>query len=379
MKNKLRLLTPGPTPLPEQVRLALAEDMIHHRKSNFESIMHEVQTHLGKLFGTEQPVLPLSCSGTGAMTAAVYSLFRPGEKVLAVETGKFGQRWAEIATCRGLDVIHLEIPWGSAVKPDEIEDILRQLPDIRGILVQLCETSTGIINPVKEIGAITRDALLVVDGISGVGICPCPMDEWGIDCLLTGSQKGLMLPPGLALLALSPRAWQKVADTPPGCYYFNLKKEKEKLKQGQTNFTSPINLVIGLKASLEIVFDFGLHALYKKQWALTQLVRTGLSSLGLRLLAQHDYAWGLTASWLPDNADAGKILKQLEKDYGIVMAGGQDALKGKIIRFGHMGWVDWGDCVAGLTALRTVLDMAPVEPDFIGRAMQAYSTCELKS
>ena len=203
MLNKKRLLTPGPTPLPEEVRLALAQDMIHHRKGQFKEIMQRVQSHLRELFGTTQPVLPLSCSGSGAMTAAVYNLFAPGEKVLVAEAGKFGERWVEIARSRGLECTVLSAPWGQAVKAGDVAAALDADPDIRGVLIQMSETSTGVLHPVREVAAITRtrNVLCVVDGISGVSLSPCPMDQWGVDCLVTGSQKGLMLPPGLALLA----------------------------------------------------------------------------------------------------------------------------------------------------------------------------------
>lgn len=373
MNNKLRLLTPGPTPLPENVRLALARDMIHHRKQDFEAIMQRTQEKCRLLFGTTEPVLPLACSGTGAMTAAVLSLFNPGEKVLIVEGGKFGERWTEIAQTRNLETIRLEIPWGNAVHPADIEAILRGDPQIRGILVQLCETSTGVMNPIAEIGKIAKDALLIVDGISGVGISPCPMDAWKIDCLLTGSQKGLMVPPGLALIALSKRAWAKAETIRSGCFYFNLPAERKKLAKNQTNFTTPVNLVAGLDASLAMIFANGLDAIYKKQWALTQMVHAGLEALGLPLLAPQNYAWGLTAFRTPPDVDSGKILKILEKDFGIVMAGGQDRLKGKIIRFGHMGWVDWGDCLAGLAALAIALAPYGIDAgDYAGAAMHSY-------
>ena len=220
MLNKKRLLTPGPTPLPEEVRLALAQDMIHHRKSRFKEIMQRVQGHLRELFGTTQPVLPLSCSGSGAMTAAVYNLFAPGEKVLVAEAGKFGERWVEIARSRGLECTVLSAPWGRAVKAGDVAAALDADPDIRGVLIQMSETSTGVLHPVREVAAVTRtrNVLCVVDGISGVSLSPCPMDQWGVDCLVTGSQKGLMLPPGLALLALSARAWDKAEKTGTGCF-----------------------------------------------------------------------------------------------------------------------------------------------------------------
>lgn len=377
MLNKSRLLTPGPTPLPEEVRLALARDMIHHRKPVFGRIMRSAQKKLQLLFGTDTPVLPLACSGTGAMTAAVYSLFEPGQKVLVVETGKFGERWSEIAAMRGLDVIRLKVEWGIAAQPGEVASQLDRHPDLAGVLAQLSETSTGVLNPVREIAALVRQtpALFVVDGISAVGISPCPMAEWGLDCLLTGSQKGLMLPPGLALLALSPRAWEIAASLPPGCFYFNLVEERASLEKGQTAFTSPVNLIVGLDAALDLLLANGLSAIYARQWALTMLVRAGLSAMGLELFAKNDFAWGITAAQAPEGIDAQKLIGFCQEKFGITLAGGQDRLKGRIIRVGHMGWVDWGDCVAALCALASALEYFGHQPEkgFAEAAMNAYT------
>lgn len=374
MLNKPRLLTPGPTPLPEEVRLALSRDMCHHRKTDFQKIMRRVQEKCQRLFGTSQPVLPLACSGTGAMTAAVFSLLDPGDHALVINAGKFGERWQEIANNRGVKIITLDVEWGYAVNPEDVKDILGKHPEIKAILMQLCETSTGVLQPVREIGAIKGEKLLIVDGISAVGISPCPMDEWRIDCLLTGSQKGLMLPPGLALLALSENAWQTARQIQPGCYYFNLPKERSMLEKGQTAFTTPINLIIGLDAALDMLFTYGLPALYKKQFALSMLVRQATLAMGLSLLAQNNWAWGVTAIVLPDGIDGGEILKRLEKDYGIIMAGGQDRLKGRIVRFGHMGWIDWGDCVAGLSALAETLSAVgyAIQDGFLVKGLEAY-------
>ena len=377
MFNKVRLLTPGPTPLPERVRLALAQDMIHHRKRQFAEIMHRVQEKLRVLFGTEGPVLPLSCSGTGAMTAAVYSLFEPGDKVLVVEGGKFGERWRNIAAARGLAVASLRVPWGEAVRPEDVAAALDADPSIKGVLIQVCETSTGVLHPVRQVAdlMVGREALLVADGISAVGISPCPMDDWKLDCLLTGSQKGLMLPPGLALLALSPRAWKKAEATRPGCFYFDLPRERDNVLKGQTLFTTPVNLIMGLDASLGVLLENGLELVYAKQWALTMLVRAGTKALGLPPLAREHYAWGLTSVWLPEGVNGSDVLRLAMENYGVCMAGGQDQLKGRIVRIGHMGWVDWGDALAGLYALdRGLIGMGGYSGarDYLETAMSAY-------
>lgn len=377
MLNKFRLLTPGPTPLPERVRLALARDMVHHRKKEFAVVMERVQERLRTLFGTQDTVLPLSCSGTGAMTAAVYSLFAPGQKVLVVEGGKFGQRWREIAASRGLDVSSIEVPWGQAVRPQAVADALQSDPSLAGVLLQHSETSTGVLHPVREVAAVTRKsaALLLVDGISAVGLTPCPMDQWGIDCLLTGSQKGLMLPPGLALLALSPRAWERAEKQAPGCFYFNLPGEKAKLAQKQTLFTSPVNLIAGLDESLAVLLENGLDALYAKQWALTMLARTSLAAMGLELFAQTDFAWGITSVLLPDGIDGREVLRLAAERHGVCLAGGQDHLKGRMVRVGHMGWVDWSDLLGGLYALNQSLkDVGGycASRDYLEQGMAAY-------
>ncbi|NJB68250.1 aspartate aminotransferase-like enzyme [Desulfobaculum xiamenense] len=351
----MRLLTPGPTPLPEAVRLTLAMDMVHHRKPGFTALLGEIQKDLRWLFGTEQPVISMACSGTGAMTAAVNNLFRKGEKVIIVDGGKFGERWGEIASTHAVDAIIISVPWGKAITVDHVRSALAQYPDVKGVLVQASETSTGAMHPVRELAALTRerDVMLVVDGISAVGISPCPMDEWGVDCLLTGSQKGLMLPPGLAFLALSERAWKRVEENKPREFYFNLLGEREKIvKNSQTLFTPPINLLMGLHTCLAMFREKGLDAVFRRQWALTQMVRAAARSMGLSLLAEDDHCtWGLTSIVLPAGVDGSAVLACCAERYGVIMAGGQDRLKGRIVRFGHMGHVDFGDVLAGLYAL----------------------------
>lgn len=376
--NKRRLLTPGPTPLPETVRLALAQDMLHHRKPQFRQIMASAQEKLRILFGADSPVLPLSCSGTGAMTAAVYSLFKPGEKALVIEAGKFGERWVEIARARGLETIVLKVEWGKAASPEAVEKALAENAGVAGVLAQMCETSTGVMMPIQDIAKVAQkhNALLIVDGISGVGISPCPMDAWGLDCLLTGSQKGLMLPPGLAFLALSQKAWKRAENIAPGCYYFNLPAERKNLLKNETHFTPPVNLLVGLNASLDFILQDGIDAIYKKQWALAMLVRSGAKALNLELLAKDNFSWGVTAIKMPQGVNAGDILAIAQKDFGVIMAGGQDALKGKIIRIGHMGWVDWSDCLAGLQAMAFALKKnshIQINAGYVDAAMEAYA------
>ena len=243
-----RMLTPGPTPIPDRVRLAMAAPLIHHRKDAFKTILAENQIMLKELFCTTSPVIPLASSGTGGMNAAAFNLFQPGERVLVATAGYFGNRWVDIVKTRGLDPVVLSRPAGESFDPEEIRAMLDADPSIRGVFMQISETSTGVLHPVQEIAAVTRerDVLLVADGISAVSISPVRMDDWGIDCLITGSQKGLMLPPGLAFVALSPRAWKKAESVRPQCYYFDLIQERACCEKNQTHYTSPISLLVGL-------------------------------------------------------------------------------------------------------------------------------------
>lgn len=377
MLNKPRLLAPGPTALPENVRLAMTADIIHHRKPVFKKVMAEAQKKLQALFGTKEVVIPLTSSGTGAMVAALGGLFTPGDKILVIDGGKFAERWAEIARQHNIEAVVHHVPYGEAVKPADVADLLQKYADLKGVCVQLCETSTGAQHPVKELAAITRKskALLVVDGISGVGICPCPMDEWGIDCLLTGSQKGLMLPPGLSFIALSARAWEKAASVSTGCFYFNLPKEKANILKDQTQFTPAISLLIGLNTSLEMFFETGLETVYKKQWALSCMARAGIKAMGLELFAPTAPAWGVTSVRMPAGIDSSVLLADALKRCNVTMTAGQGELKERIIRIGHMGWVDWADLLAGLHALCLAYVNAGGHVgarDYLEQALKAY-------
>ncbi len=378
MYNKTRLLTPGPTPIPSRTRLAMAREMMHHRKPVFKDIMHALQPKLKTLFGTVGTVLPLSCSGTGAMTAAVHTLFNANEKLLIVSAGKFGERFEEIAIMHGCKVQTLKFEWGTAIDAEAIKQALDADKNISGVLMQLCETSTGVLHPVADVAAITkqRNVLLVVDGISAVGISPCPMDELGIDCLLTGSQKGLMVPPGLSLIALSERAWEKAKNVKQTCYYFNLLQEKKKIEDGQTLFTSPVSLIIGLNESLDIIYEIGLNNLYAKQFALSNMARCGVKALGLELFVPKHFAWGLTSILLPQGIDGTRIVQNAAKNYNVIMAGGQDHLKGRIVRIGHMGFVDSADLSMGLYALAmSIKEVGGYigARDYLERAFDAYN------
>ena len=380
MRNKIRLLTPGPTMLPDRIRLAMAADMVHHRKAAFKAILAEIQPQLQTVFGTVQPVLLLSSSGTGAMTAAVHNLFAPGETVLVVEAGKFAQRWTNIAAERGLKVVGIKVAWGAAVTVAQVEEALRAHPEARGLLVQISETSTGVQHPIDLLGRLTRaqGIFLVADGVSAVGVSPVRMDDWDIDCLVCGSQKGLMVPPGLAMIALSERAWAQAAVSGAGCLYFDLHAELAVLRdKGETHFTPAIALIYGLRESLRMIEEGGGFAeIFRKQWALTMMARTGVRAMGLSLFAAAQFAWGVTSVVLPAGVNGVELLRLMQEEWGVIMEGGQDHLRGRIVRIGHMGWTDWSDLAAGLHALAQALPAAGgfvASRDYLETALAAYS------
>jgi aspartate aminotransferase-like enzyme len=322
-------------------------------------------------------VLALTASGTGAMVAALQGLFAPGETVLVIQGGKFGERWTEIARAHGLEARVLAVPEGRAVNPAEVAAALAADPKIAGVFVQLSETSTGVQHPVRELAEIIRKtpALFVVDGISGLGITPCPMDEWGLDCLLTGSQKGLMLPPGLAFLALSERAWAKAGSVESGNFYFNLTAERDNTRKGQTCFTPAIGLLVALNESLSIFMEEGLENIFRKQWALTCMARAGVRALGLELFAPDHPAWGLTSLRLPAGVKSSAVLGIAARKFNVIMAAGQGDAKDLIIRIGHMGWVDWADLAAGLHALAEACresGIAVNTDNYLEQALSAY-------
>lgn len=384
MLTKKRLFTPGPTMVPDRVRLAMAQEILHHRKPECKTLMATIQKGLGELFGTSSPVLSLTASGTGAMVAAVNSLFSSKDTVIVIDGGKFAARWADICEQNGVKVIRHVIPWGQVVQAEDVEMLLDRHPEATGLLGHLCDTSSTVLFPVKDIAAITRkrDILYVVDGVSGVSISPCPMDEWGIDCLITGSQKGVMLPPGLSFIALSERAWKKTEELGGGSnYYFNLLKERDNYSKLQTNFTPAVSLLMGLGESLAMFAETGLENMFRKQWGLTCLVRKSLAALGFEFLAREYYAWGVTGVMLPEGVKPSALLGHAASEYGVVMAAGQDATKDYVIRIGHMGWVDYADmlgCIHAFAASFTACGGYLGCRNYLEVGMQAYETALLE-
>jgi len=353
---KQYLLAPGPTPVPDEVVRAMAQTMIHHRTPQFSEVFAEAREGLKALFETKNDVLVLASSGTGAMEAAVSNLFSPGEKVLVINGGKFGERWQQIGQAFGLQVTQLKVEWGKAVKPEVVEKHLKVYPDIQGVLIQASETSTTTLHPVREIAELTRGGpLLVVDGVTAVGVLPVPMDEWGIDVLVTGSQKALMLPPGLGFIALNERAWARTEKAKLPRFYFDLRLERKNQLKKTTAFTPAVSLVFGLHASLEMMQKEGLERVYARHERLARATRAAAAALGLKLLAPENPSPAATGIVLPEGMDGEKLLDYLRERMGITFAEGQDQLKGKIIRIAHVGYIGAFDVLVAIGALEMAL------------------------
>jgi len=350
----------------------MALPVIHHRTPQFGAVLAEVQEGLRELFGTKEDVLILAASGTGAMESAVTNLLAAGDEAIVVNAGKFGERWTKICQAYGVRVHEIKVPWGQAVSVEAVRAALDAHPGARALYLQASETSTCVQHPVPAIAAITRErvTLLVVDGITAVGVVDLPMDRLGIDVLITGSQKALMLPPGLALLALSPRAWQATERPTLPHFYFDLRKERKGVAERSTAWTPAISLVQGLRVALGLMRQEGWANVYARQERLARATRAGAVALGLGLLAPDAPSTAATAVCLPASVDGAAFVRYLRDKMHVTFAGGQDQLKGKIVRVAHLGYVGAFDVVTGLAALELALRHfgAPVE---LGRGVGA--------
>jgi aspartate aminotransferase-like enzyme len=363
---KRYLLTPGPTPVPPEVALRMAEPIIHHRTPEFSAVFSEVRTGLRKLFQTREDVLVLASSGTGAMEATVVNLLSAGDRVIVVNGGKFGERWTKICQSYGVAVEEIKVEWGEAVAVDAVRAALERVPDAKAVLVQASETSTTAVHPVEEIANLTRarETLLIVDGITAVGVYDLPMDRFGIDALVTGSQKALMLPPGLAFLALSDRAWKR-ADRPHlPSFYFDLKRERKNQAENTTAYTPAVSLVFGLHAVLGMLEAEGYEAVFRRHARLAAATRAAGAALGLKALAPRAPSPAATGLYMPVGIDSGKLTKYLRDKVGVSFAGGQDHLKGKIVRIAHIGYFDDFDIVTAVAALEMALSKFGARVDF---------------
>ncbi len=359
----MNLRIPGPTPCPEDVLDAVGGEMINHRGPEFGAILERVTEGLDWVFGTSTEVLVLSASGTAGLEAAVVNVLSPGDRVLAVSVGVFGNRFASIAEAYGADVVRYEIEWGGAADPAEIARRLDEDPSFKAVLVTHNETSTGVTNPLEAIAAVVRDRepLLIVDGISSVSSIPCPAERWGLDVLVSGSQKGWMVPPGLTFLWLSERAWEANAMAAMPRFYLDAARARDSLANKQTPWTPALSIFYGLDKAFEALRAEGLEGIYGRHQAIAGYTRERVQAMGLELFASDERFASdtVTAVRWPAGLDGTAIGKRAREEFGIVLGGGQQSLSGKIFRVGHMGFCSQDDVGGALDVVERLLDDSP--------------------
>ncbi len=370
---KRRLYTPGPTEVPERVLKALSMQTIYHRSEEFKATLTYLRQALSRLFKTDGEVIILTSSGTGAMEAAVAGLFDEGDTAVVVEGGKFGQRWGQICQAFKVKSATLKIKWGSSPDVEQLEELVKKTPEAKGILVQICETSTGTYYDIKKIGEIAKkyDKLLIADGITAFGVYDIPVDEWGIDVAITGSQKALMTPPGLSVLSLSERALRSLVSRG---YYFNLQRELKAQKKGQTAYTPAVNLFMALSEALKMMEEEGFENVFKRHERLASAMRAGVKAMGLSLFSENP-ANSVTAVKAPEGINGQDVVKTAKELFGVTIAGGQEHLKGKIFRLSHMGYVDILDVISQLVVVGQSLAKLGFEADVsaaVDAAFKAY-------
>ena len=369
--KKIRLMTPGPTPVPERLLLRMARPIVHHRSPEFEAVFARVREGLQWLFQTRHDVIQYAASGTGAMEAALVNFLRKGDEAIVIDAGKFGERWTKLAKSYGVTAVVVNCEWGDAVEVSAVEKALKDHPSAKAVFVQANESSTGVYHPIKELAAATAktQALLVVDAISALGAMPLPMDEWGIDILVSACHKALGLPPGIAFLAANEKAWRlnETADLPR--FYFDVKRERDNQRKNQSAWTPAISITEGLDESLAMFREEGLEECFARHARLARAARAGMEALGLKLFAKSP-STAMTTVLSPDGVDSEKLCKHLFNQYGIKLVGGQDAVKGKIFRIAHLGYFDDFDMLIVIGAIeRGLKDLgATVE---LGRGLAA--------
>ncbi len=361
MKDKQFLMIPGPTPVPETALQAMAKHPMGHRSSEFSAVLAEVMEDLKWLFQTREDVFIFTSSGTGAMEAAIYNLVNQGDKVLSLVIGNFGERWAKISKMRGADVEIINADWGKAIDPAILKARLDQdvNKEIKFVTLTHNETSTGVTNDVKTLNDIIQahGAISIVDGVTSVGAIQLKMDEWGIDVIVSGSQKGFMIPPGLAFLACSKKAWKAYENCKNPSFYFNFGAYKKSAAESTTPYTPNVSLIMALRETLKMMRDEGLENIFNRHAKLATALRAGIRSLGLSLFVEDDNiaSNAITSILPPDGVSVPDIRKTLNKDFDIVVANGQNQLKDKIFRMGHLGFVSERDVLTAISSLEMTL------------------------
>jgi aspartate aminotransferase-like enzyme len=381
--QKRFLLTPGPTPVPPEVLLASAEPVVHHRAPRFTEILKDVVAGLKYVFQTENEVIIFASSGTGAMEAAVVNTVSPGDRVLVASCGNFGERWKKLATTYGAEVTLLEYDWGTKVEPDAVRSALAGDFAIKAVFVQHSETSTGVVNDIASIGALVAEtpALLVVDGISGLGASDLKTDAWHVDVCVSGSQKALMTPPGLAFVAISEKAWPVIEANATPRFYFDFVSYRKKMTgdAAQTPYTPAVSALVAQDKALAMIREEGLENVFERHRVLSRAAKEGMKALGLELFGPDDpEANSVTAVKVPEGVDGTKIGKLARDRYGVWLAGGQGPLKGKIFRLGHCGYFGASDIVVGLATVEMVLAQLGYDVPF-GASLAAAERVFLRS
>jgi aspartate aminotransferase-like enzyme len=371
--EKQYLFTPGPTPVPPEVLAAMAEPIVHHRGPDFRAIYERTLTRLKDVFRTPDDVLVFSASGTGAMESAVDNLAQPGDRVAVVSHGSFGERWVAICERHGLDVQPIRYEWGTKPDPDEVGERVKEL-GVDLVFCQHSDTSTGVVSDVRGIKEAIGDATLVVDAVSSLGAVPLEMGEWGIDVVVSGSQKALMCPPGVAFAAVSATAWERVRQS--RSFYFDWQATRKAQAKFDAAFTPAVSLLRGLDVAMNLLLEDGLEAAFDRHLKLGRAARAGVKAMGLELFSPDDDSSAVvTAIHAPEGIDSDELLKHLRAHHGVTLAPGQGPLKGKVFRIGHIGWFDVFDIAAALAAVElslTDLGATIERGNAVARAFEAF-------
>ncbi len=360
-----QLRVPGPTPCPPEVLQAMAWPMINHRGPEFKKMLFDVTDKLKEIFQTRNDLYILTGSGTGGLEAAVVNVLSPGDKVLSVSIGVFGDRWANIARTFGAEVIPLNVEWGKAADPEAVKDAIKANPGIKAVLVTHNETSTGVTNPLEAISKVVKGAgkLLLVDAISSLSSIDLPVGKWACDVVVTGSQKGWMIPPGLAMVSISAEGWKAFEKATMPRFYWDFGKARSYLERGENPWTPAISVVFALSVALDILLKEGIQSIFDKQKRIGQMTRDGVKALGLSMFADEKYASNTVSAVAASHGlDVSKLRELMQSEYGIVLAGGQQTLGGKIFRIGHLGLVTEQDIKELLAALKDILPKAGFSP-----------------
>jgi len=359
--RKNYIMTPGPTPISEDVLIEHGKPLMHHRSPEFSEIFTAVTEKLQRFLNTKNDVFVLTSSGTGAMETAVTNVFSKGDKVLVVNIGNFGERFKKISKEFGLELDSIDYEWGKTADPEEVKKFLETNPDTKGVMIQMSETSTGALNDIKSFGNILKDhdAVLIVDAISGLGATEFKTDDWNVDVVCGGSQKALSSPTGIAFISVSEKAWAMIESSDIPRFYFDLRTAKKYLdnKPPQTPWTPGISIIVAMNKALDMYFEEGEENVFKRHRVLAMASQSACERLGLKMLVEEPEKRGcsVTAVWVPEGIDGALMTKTMRVKYGVTIAGGQGKLKGKIFRIGHLGYVGIFDLVVAITALEFAL------------------------